>query len=101
MISPPDRSPWQMSIVSGMTYKCVKPSAELKPMRVTEAKLADGTPINPEARYTVAYNSYIASVARPSRQMQASPSTAMAPNASSASWKRRKKWTMRTLPVSM
>ncbi|MBO5684895.1 MAG: bifunctional metallophosphatase/5'-nucleotidase [Akkermansia sp.] len=49
--------------VSGMTYKCVKPSAELKPMRVTEAKLADGTPINPEARYTVAYNSYIASVA--------------------------------------
>jgi 5'-nucleotidase len=49
--------------VSGMTYKCVKPSAELKPMRVTEAKLADGTPIDPEARYTVAYNSYIASVA--------------------------------------
>lgn len=49
--------------VSGMTYKCVKPAAELKPMRVTEAKLADGTPIDPEARYTVAYNSYIASVA--------------------------------------
>ena len=49
--------------VAGMTYKCEKPSAELKPMRVTEAKLADGTPIDPEARYTVAYNSYIASVA--------------------------------------
>ncbi len=49
--------------VAGMTYKCVKPSAELKPMRVTEARLADGTPIDPEARYTVAYNSYIASVA--------------------------------------
>jgi hypothetical protein len=46
-----------------MTYKCVKPSAELKPMRVTEARLADGPPIDPEARYTVAYNSYIASVA--------------------------------------
>ena len=49
--------------VSGMTYKCEKPAAELKPMRITEAKLADGTPIDPEARYTVAYNSYIASVA--------------------------------------
>ena len=49
--------------VSGMTYKAIKPAAELKPMRITEAKLADGTPINPEARYTVAYNSYIASVA--------------------------------------
>ena len=49
--------------VAGMTYKCVKPAAELKPMRVTEALLADGTPIDPEARYTVAYNSYIASVA--------------------------------------
>lgn len=49
--------------VAGMTYKCVKPSAELKPMRITEARLADGTPIAPEARYTVAYNSYIASVA--------------------------------------
>lgn len=48
--------------VAGMTYKCEKPSAELKPMRVTEAKLLDGTPIDPEARYTVAYNSYIASV---------------------------------------
>jgi hypothetical protein len=30
-------------------------------MRITEAKLADGSPIDPEARYTVAYNSYIAS----------------------------------------
>lgn len=49
--------------VSGMTYKCVKPATELKPMRITEAKLADGSPIDPEARYTVAYNSYIASVA--------------------------------------
>jgi 5'-nucleotidase len=49
--------------VAGMTYKCVKPAAELKPMRVTEAKLLDGSPIDPEARYTVAYNSYIASVA--------------------------------------
>ena len=47
--------------VSGMTYKAIKPAAELKPMRITEAKLADGTPIDPEARYTVAYNSYIAS----------------------------------------
>ena len=47
--------------VSGMTYKAVKPTAELKPMRITEARLADGTPINPEAVYTVAYNSYIAS----------------------------------------
>lgn len=47
--------------VSGMTYKAIKPQAELKPMRITEARLADGTPIDPEARYTVAYNSYIAS----------------------------------------
>ena len=47
--------------VSGMTYKAIKPAAELKPMRITEAKLADGTPIDPEAVYTVAYNSYIAS----------------------------------------
>ena len=47
--------------VSGMTYKAIKPAAELKPMRITEAKLADGTPIDPAARYTVAYNSYIAS----------------------------------------
>ena len=47
--------------VSGMTYKAIKPAAELKPMRITEAKLADGSPIDPEARYTVAYNSYIAS----------------------------------------
>ncbi len=47
--------------VAGMTYKAIKPSAELKNMRITEAKLADGTPIDPEARYTVAYNSYIAS----------------------------------------
>ena len=56
--------------VSGMTYKCEKPAAELKPMRITEAKLADGTPIDPEARYTVAYNSYIASVA-PSKPQDA------------------------------
>ena len=56
--------------VSGMTYKCVKPAAELKRMRITEAKLADGTPIAPEARYTVAYNSYIASVA-PSKPQDA------------------------------
>ncbi len=56
--------------VSGMTYKCVKPAAELKPMRITEAKLSDGTPIAPEARYTVAYNSYIASVA-PSKPQDA------------------------------
>lgn len=47
--------------VAGMTYKAVKPAAELKPMRITEAKLADGTPIDPNALYTVAYNSYIAS----------------------------------------
>ncbi len=47
--------------VSGMSYKAIKPAAELKPMRITEAKLADGTPIDPEAVYTVAYNSYIAS----------------------------------------
>lgn len=47
--------------VSGMTYKAIKPAAELKPMRITEAKLADGSPIDPAARYTVAYNSYIAS----------------------------------------
>ena len=47
--------------VSGMTYKAIKPAAELKPMRITEAKLANGSPIDPEARYTVAYNSYIAS----------------------------------------
>lgn len=47
--------------VSGMSYKAIKPAAELKPMRITEAKLADGTPIDPEAVYTVSYNSYIAS----------------------------------------
>lgn len=47
--------------VSGMTYKATKPATELKPMRITEAKLADGTPIDPNTVYTVAYNSYIAS----------------------------------------
>jgi len=47
--------------VAGMTYKAIKPAEELKPLRITEAKLTDGTPIDPEAIYTVAYNSYIAS----------------------------------------
>ncbi len=47
--------------VSGMTYKATKPATELKPMRITEAKLTDGTPIDPNTVYTVAYNSYIAS----------------------------------------
>ena len=47
--------------VAGMTYKAIKPAEELKPLHITEAKLINGTPINPEAIYTVAYNSYIAS----------------------------------------
>jgi hypothetical protein len=28
-------------------------------MRITSAHLADGTPINPDARYTLAINSYL------------------------------------------
>jgi 2',3'-cyclic-nucleotide 2'-phosphodiesterase (5'-nucleotidase family) len=44
--------------VSGMRYKSVWPSGADR-MRVTSASLEDGTPINPEGRYTLAINSYL------------------------------------------
>lgn len=44
--------------VSGMCYKAVWPKGADR-MRITSAHLADGTPINPEARYTLAINSYL------------------------------------------
>ncbi len=44
--------------VSGMSYKAVWPKGADR-MRVTSASLEDGTPINPEARYTLAINSYL------------------------------------------
>ena len=44
--------------VSGMSYKAVWPAGADR-MRVISASLADGTPINPEARYTLAINSYL------------------------------------------
>ncbi len=47
--------------VSGMRYKAVKPAAELQPMRITEATLENGTPIDPDAVYTVATNTYLMS----------------------------------------
>lgn len=45
--------------VSGMSYKATKPEGELKPMQVTEATMADGSPLNPDATYTVTTNSYL------------------------------------------
>lgn len=47
--------------VSGMRYKATKPAGELKAMQITEITLADGTPIDPEATYTMATNSYLMS----------------------------------------
>lgn len=44
--------------VSGMSYKAVWPKGADR-MRVTSACLPDGTPVNPEARYTLAINSYL------------------------------------------
>ena len=44
--------------VSGMSYKAIWPKGADR-MRITEAYLADGTPITPEARYTLAINSYL------------------------------------------
>ena len=44
--------------VSGMSYKAVWPKGADR-MRVTSACLPDGTPINPEGRYTLAINSYL------------------------------------------
>ncbi|MBQ3240874.1 MAG: bifunctional metallophosphatase/5'-nucleotidase [Akkermansia sp.] len=44
--------------VSGMSYKAVWPKDSAR-LRITSACLADGTPINPEARYTLAINSYL------------------------------------------
>lgn len=44
--------------VSGMSYKAVWPKGADR-MRITSACLADGTPIQPEARYTLAINSYL------------------------------------------
>lgn len=44
--------------VSGMSYKAVWPKGADR-MRITSACLADGTPIKPEARYTLAINSYL------------------------------------------
>ncbi len=51
--------------VSGIRYKAVKPAAELQPMRITEITLPDGTPIDPDAVYTVATNSYLMSTVSP------------------------------------
>ncbi len=47
--------------VAGMSYKAVKPAAELQPMRITQATLADGRPIDPAATYSVATNTYLMS----------------------------------------
>ena len=44
--------------VSGMSYKAIWPKGADR-MRITSACLADGTPINPEGRYTLAINSYL------------------------------------------
>lgn len=44
--------------VSGMGYKATWPKGADR-MRVTSAWLPDGTPINPESRYTLAINSYL------------------------------------------
>lgn len=44
--------------VSGMSYKAVWPKGADR-MRVISACLPDGTPVNPEARYTLAINSYL------------------------------------------
>jgi 5'-nucleotidase len=44
--------------VSGMCYKSVWPAGADR-MRITSASLEDGTPINPEGRYTLAINSYL------------------------------------------
>ena len=44
--------------VSGMSYKAIWPKGADR-MRITSACLPDGTPINPEARYTLAINSYL------------------------------------------
>lgn len=44
--------------VSGMSYKAVWPKGADR-MRITSACLADGTPIQQEARYTLAINSYL------------------------------------------
>ncbi|MBQ2380834.1 MAG: bifunctional metallophosphatase/5'-nucleotidase [Akkermansia sp.] len=44
--------------VSGMSYKAIWPKGADR-MRITTASLADGTPINPEGRYTLAINSYL------------------------------------------
>lgn len=44
--------------VSGMSYKATWPKGADR-MRITSACLADGTPIQPEARYTLAINSYL------------------------------------------
>ncbi len=43
--------------VSGMRYKAIYPCAN--GMHITEATLEDGTPIQPDARYTLAINSYL------------------------------------------
>ncbi len=51
--------------VSGMRYQAVKPAAESQPMRITSATLEDGTPIQPDATYTMATNSYLMSVVTP------------------------------------
>lgn len=51
--------------VSGIHYKAVKPAEELKPMRITEVTLPDGTPLNPDGVYSVATNSYLMSTVTP------------------------------------
>ena len=45
--------------VSGLSYKATKAEGELQPMQITEATMADGTPLNPDATYTVTTNSYL------------------------------------------
>lgn len=44
--------------VSGMSYKAIRPKGATK-IRITSARLPDDTPIKPEARYTLAINSYL------------------------------------------
>lgn len=47
--------------VSGMRYEATKPAAELQAMEITAAWLEDGTPIDPDATYTMATNTYLLS----------------------------------------
>lgn len=57
--SVPEADHYGAPYVSGMRYKAVKPAAERRPMRITEAATEDGRPIEPDALYTVVTNSYL------------------------------------------